>query len=118
LTYYAGKDDSTTVPEDIGRLKLIICHFHESYLGDSESNSSDDEMSGGPSTLQQQTCKWVASQSDEENSENDKDDINDIKDNSEDNSEDGSEVDEPEYSDDSEHGGDLYGGRAMGRGAK
>ena len=95
LTHYAGEDDSTTVPEDIGRLELIIRRLHELDLGDPGSDSSDHGMSGGPST---RIRKRVASQSDEENSENDEDD-----------SEDNSEDDEPEYSDDS------YGGRAVCR---
>jgi hypothetical protein len=127
LTHYAGKDDGTTVPEDIGRLELIIHHLHESDLGDSGSDSSDDRMSGGPNTLQQQARKHIASQSDEENSKNGEDNSeddggdgskDDSKDGSKDDSEDNSEDDKLEHSDGPEYGGDSYGGRAARRGAK
>ena len=82
------------MPEDIGRLELIIRRLRELDLGDPGSDSSDNGMSGGPSA---RARKRAASQSHEENSESDDDD---------------SEDDEPEYSDDS------YGGRAVRRGAK
>ena len=82
------------MPEDIGRLELIIRRLRELDLGDPGSDSSDNGMSGRPST---RARKRAASQSDEENSESDEDD---------------SEDDEPEYSDDS------YGGRPVRRGAK
>ena len=90
------------MPEDIGRLELIIRRLRELDLGDPGSDSSDNGMSGGPSA---RARKRVASQSDEENSESDEDD-------SEYDSEDSGEDDEPECSDDS------YGGRAVRRGAK
>lgn len=77
LTHCAGDDDSTTVSEDIGRLELIIRHFQVSELdrGNSDSDSSDDGMLVGPSTIQRGTRKhrgWIVSESDENNN-NDKD---------------------------------------------
>jgi hypothetical protein len=91
LPHHAGKDDSTTVPEDMGKLEMIICCLHES---DSGSDSLYDCMSG-------------------------KDDSKDDggraarKDNSKDDGKDNSEDDEPEDSDDPD-----YGGRAVHRGVK
>jgi hypothetical protein len=43
LPHHAGKDDSTTVPEDMGKLELIIHCCHES---DSGSDSSYNCMLG------------------------------------------------------------------------
>jgi hypothetical protein len=78
LPHHAGKDDSTTVPEDMGKLELIICCLHES---DSGSDSLYDCMSG-------------------------KDDSKDDgKDDSKDDGKDNSEDDEPEDSDDPDYGG-------------
>jgi hypothetical protein len=111
LTHYAGQDDGTTAPDDIGRLELIIRRLHESDLEDSGSDSSDDEMSNGPSTLQHRAHKYkgrVASQSDDDENT--------------DNGEDDRDSDELEWatssdSDDTESDGDSYGGRPKRGGA-
>jgi hypothetical protein len=110
LLHHAGKDDSTTLGKEIGRLELIIRRLHESDLQDSGSDSSGDCMSDGPSTFQQRVRKLVASPSDEENSE---DGEENSEENGEENGEDDSEDDEPEDSDDPD-----YGRRAVRRGAK
>jgi hypothetical protein len=110
LPYHAGEDDSTTVPEDIGKLELIIRHLHES---DSGSDSSSDCMSGKDDSEDDRMDDGKDNSKDESEDVSEDDSEDDSMGDSEDVSEDDSEDDEPEDSDDPD-----YGGRAVRREVK